>query len=139
MSSVKVKVSRKEALAQKFYALAPAAQKANVDAALKSAEEVLATAQRFVRVKSGYLKRSGRARLLHEGDGRVAAIVGFTAPHAHLVEFGTAERTQKTTHRATGAARKQPYLFPAYRLYKSRIKSRFARGLNKAAKAIAAR
>lgn len=137
--AVKMTVKRKEVLAKKLYGLAPAAKKANLDAALKGAQDVLATAKQLAPVKSGKLRASGRARLLVDEKDTVSAIAGFSASHAHLVEFGTAQREQKSTRRATGSARKQPFLFPAYRMKLKSVKSRFARALNKSAKEVASK
>jgi HK97 gp10 family phage protein len=51
--------------------------------------------------------------------GRFRATVGIRttgrnrAPHAHLIEFGTKERVQKTTGRRTGRMPARPYFEPA--------------------------
>ena len=60
--------------------------------------------------------------------------------YAHLVEFGTAPHAQGgkfagTMHPGTPA---KPFFYPMYRLGKKRAKSRITRGVNRAAKKVAA-
>lgn len=58
------------------------------------------------------LKRSQAAGRQKQGD--VEAFVGSTAPHAHLVEWGSGPRYQKTTGRYTGQMPPQPFMRPAW-------------------------
>lgn len=101
----------------------------------ESAEAVLGTARQLVPVKEGTLRDSGEVVEI-ESDDRAAFAVQFKEPTAHLVEFGTAERTMKSG-KSTGAARKKPFLFPAFRINRTRIKSRFSRAINKSVKQVA--
>lgn len=74
-----------------------AAAKAAVDEArVETAEEVGVTAQRNAPVRTGELRDSMQVE--HEGN---VSRVGFTAPHAGFVEFGTSRMAS------------QPYLIPA--------------------------
>ena len=45
---------------------------------------------------------------------RVSVTVGAAAPHAHLVEFGTKPRRQKTTGKSTGVMPANPFIRPAF-------------------------
>ncbi|HNQ66117.1 MAG TPA: HK97 gp10 family phage protein [Smithellaceae bacterium] len=45
---------------------------------------------------------------------RVTVYVGSSAPHAHLIEFGTKDRTQKKTGRFTGRISPNPFLRNAW-------------------------
>ena len=44
---------------------------------------------------------------------------GSTAPHAHLIEFGTGERVQKKTGRYTGSVSPQPFIRTAWIMHKA--------------------
>jgi HK97 gp10 family phage protein len=46
--------------------------------------------------------------------GHVETFVGATAPHAHLVEFGTGPRWQETTGRFTGQMPPRPFMRTAW-------------------------
>lgn len=59
-------------------------------------------------------QRKGHKRQVAE------VFVGSTAPHAHLMEFGTVERTQKSTGRRTGMMKKKPFLRQAWDAKKER-------------------
>lgn len=52
----------------------------------------------------------------------VQMYVGATAPHAHLIEFGTAPRRQKSTGRYTGQVSPQPFMRPAWDQHEDKIK-----------------
>lgn len=45
---------------------------------------------------------------------RISVRIGPTAPHAHLVEFGTGPRYQKTTGKFVGVMPAQPFIRPAF-------------------------
>ncbi|RMF11096.1 MAG: HK97 gp10 family phage protein [Alphaproteobacteria bacterium] len=136
--SVRVRYARKERLARKLHALAPQAERELTEAALKGAREVVDAAKKFVPVRDGVLRDSGAGVLLPETAQRqrVVAAAVFRAPHAHLVEFGTAERFHKSG-KSVGSAPAQPFLFPAYRIMKRRIKGRMSRAITKSLKAVA--
>lgn len=57
--------------------------------------------------------RSARRERGSEGT-RVTVRIGSTSPLAHLFEFGTAPRTQKTTGRYTGIMPAEPFVRPSF-------------------------
>ncbi len=66
---------------------------------------------------TGNLKRAVRTRQLRQ-IGRyprtaIAAVDRKKAPHAHLIEYGTKPRVQKTTGRPTGIGPAIPFFRPA--------------------------
>jgi HK97 gp10 family phage protein len=72
---------------------------------------------------TGNLKKSIRARLLKQYAGHPAAGAGVDrkkASHAHLVEFGTVQRHQKSG-KSTGTMPAKPFLRPAWDSNKERI------------------
>lgn len=48
------------------------------------------------------------------------------------LEFGTVERTQKTTGRRTGKVEAQPHIFPTFRAKKKAIRRRVSTAINRA-------
>ena len=66
---------------------------------VRTANNILRNARRRAPVKSGRLRKS---IVRHFNDTKTAAFVRAVAPHAHLVEFGTAQ-----------GAGPRPFLFPA--------------------------
>lgn len=139
--TITAKWTRKEKLAQKLNALAPEAKQKITEAALVSAQLVVDQAKALISFGSGpegEVGASGRAYLLPDADRQsVVAVAGFRSPLAHLFEFGTQERVQKTTGRKVGRISPAPFLFPAYRLFKKRIVSRFSRAINQSIKTVA--
>ncbi|PLX37000.1 MAG: hypothetical protein C0605_07995 [Hyphomicrobiales bacterium] len=122
---VVMKIRRKDKLRQKLLALAPAAEKEIKSAVEKSATELESSAKHFAPVDSGAMKAGIKTRIERGG---MAARVGVFDPklfYVRFVEFGT--RT----------APAQPFLFPSYRLLRRRIRGRFSRAINKAAKEVA--
>lgn len=73
------------------------------------------------RVRNASTVRKGRGavkglRLSVSSEINGIAVVGFKAPHyplVHLIEFGTSQRTQKTTGRKTGRMPARPFVRPA--------------------------
>ncbi len=65
------------------------------------------------------LKRSQTRARVRAGD--VETFVGSTAPHAHLVEFGTGPRWQETTGRFTGQVSPLPFMRPAWDQHRGRM------------------
>lgn len=59
------------------------------------------------------LKKSQRRGRIRSKD-RVEVFVGSSAPHAHLIEFGTVERFRKGARGATGAMPATPFLTQAW-------------------------
>lgn len=58
-------------------------------------------------------RREAKATGNHKGH-RIAADVGPTKPHAHLVEFGTGPRNWKKNGKSTGIMPASPYIRPAF-------------------------
>lgn len=104
-------------------------------ALVKGSDEILAASTAFVPVDEGELRDSGRTVIYPlDNDAGVVAEVRFgkgdntkahdDAFHAGFVEFGTIARP------AT------PFLFPAYRLLRRRVRGRVKRAIKAAAKAV---
>ena len=80
------------------------------------------TARKWLRSRLKGLRRKGLASSIEyvterTGGRRWHGIEGTVtcfAPHAHLVEFGTVERVQKTTGRRTGRMPSKPFMRNAY-------------------------
>ena len=65
-----------------------------------------------------------RSGAVHAGD--LSAYVGSTPErHAHLVEFGTGPRVQRTTGRSTGSMPAAPFMRPAWKQNKSKVLQQF--------------
>lgn len=80
---------------------------------------------------TGNLKKSIKAKLLKQYAGHPAAGAGVDrkkAPHAHLVEYGTAQRHQKSG-KSTGTMPSKPFLRPAWDANKERITGNIIDGL----------
>lgn len=141
MSGMGVKFKLATAKRQRFFAklkqLAPQSEEEILKATRISINEVLSFAQRLVPVRTGGLLASGSARILpREGKKNlIRGVVGFKAPHAHLVEFGTAARF--IGNHPTGIMPASPFLFPAFRSNKKKITGRFSRAINKSIKDVA--
>lgn len=67
-------------------------------------------------IKAGQMLQS----LEKPGKGRKVMFVGCTAPHGHLVEFGTGARYQKNG-RYTGIMPPDPFLRPAWDAHKDEV------------------
>ncbi len=91
------------------------------------------TAKGFVPVRSGDLQDSIHILKI---DRFLAVAVQSDDPIAHLIEFGTAERVTKKG-KPTGRGPPMPFLFPAYRINKRRIKGRMTRAIKKSIKKVA--
>jgi HK97 gp10 family phage protein len=71
---------------------------------------------------TGNLKKGVKVKQMDKrGDNPKSVIVKSSAPHDHLVEFGTSERYQKTTGRRTGVMPRHPFFRPAYDANKARL------------------
>lgn len=147
--------SRVERLAQakaKLNALPASIRQGIAEALDKGADEIVEAQKRMAPPdKTGALRKSirkvsggGKNSAGLKDDLRIRVVAGGkTAPHAHLVEFGTAERTVKNYfgHQGVevnvGAAPAKPFFYPAYRAYKKRVTSRASRAVKKAAREVA--
>jgi HK97 gp10 family phage protein len=118
---------------------------------------VIAAARPLVPVDDGQLRKSlavstklskRQATLARrdeaEGKASITVYAGASAlPHAHLIEFGTKERVQKTTGRRTGRVKAKPFMRPAWDAKKGAVldsfKSDMWTEIQKAAKRLAAK
>lgn len=88
---------------------------ANVQKQVKeTANAIRKSARAKVPVDTGGLKKSIRVKYSKDKWSAKVGAMGKNSAHAHLVEFGTVERTQKTTGRDTGKMPAKPFLFPSY-------------------------
>jgi HK97 gp10 family phage protein len=102
-----------------------------VDAGLRRALQPVAAAARSMARGSlsksvkiaPTIEKSQRAKsLVKPGKGRRVMYVGLTAPHAHLVEFGTGPRYQKTKgNKYVGIMPPNPFLRPAWDAHKDKV------------------
>lgn len=81
-------------------------------------------------VKAGQMLQA----LEKPGPGRKVMFVGSGAPHAHLVEFGTAPRFQKNG-RYTGIMPPDPFLRPAWDANRDEVLARLAETIREQIKA----
>jgi hypothetical protein len=135
--AVKVTVRNREKLIKKFNALAPEAARALAAVNEQSANDMVATAQGFVPVRSGTLRNSIRAEPAGTETGAWRVLAGgpsTTKParsghgsydYALGVEFGTSDTTQV------------PFFFSSYRLMAKRHRGRATRAVNRANKKVA--
>lgn len=88
--------------------------------------------------KTGNLRKGIKVKQLdRRGDNPRSVIVKSTAPHDHLIEFGTSERYQKTTGRYTGAGTANPFFRPAVLANRDRIYTEIVDGLRKSVESVA--
>lgn len=128
---VTVKVRNKDKLARKFARLAPEALKELTVANEETADEMVATAQRYVPYITGTLHNSIHSEPGPTETGAVRVVAGGQATtkggydYALGVEFGTSDTTAK------------PYFFPSYRLGKRSHKRRVTRAMKNSSKKVA--
>lgn len=67
--------------------------------------------------ETGNLRDAIKAKYFNKNASPAATVYprGWKGSHRHLVEYGTAPRTQKTTGRFTGRTKAQPFMGPAER------------------------
>lgn len=115
----------------------PAAVRPELRAALlQGANEMSDMQKRLAPVDDGDLVRSLKVK---DGAHELQVKIVAEAPHAHLVEHGTAPHPQGgifagTMHPGTAP---QPFFRPPTRVLRPRVKSRVTRAANKAAKRVA--
>lgn len=103
------KIEGEAKLAAKLAVLEPELRKPITAALERWSRRIEDTAQRLVPERTGALAASiGRET---SSDG-LTVLVGSSAPHAHLVEFGTAPHEEN--HPGTDP---QPFMGPAYKLH----------------------
>lgn len=125
---VKVGISADKSKSTDFFKkLSPKIKEMLLDALKKTAEQTEKQAIRNAPVEDGGLKKS----IMAEQTGEFHYAVKAKAPHAHLVEFGTAPRKHEKTGKRTGKMPAQPFLLPAARLENKRLQGRISRGVRK--------
>lgn len=129
------KIENREKLRRKLAALSPkVAQQMRADVE-KSAEELVGLQRRLAPFRTGELRSHIKWKWESVGEEvagtEIAARVFNDDPKAAWVEFGT---KASEGHHATHA---RPSFWPAYRALRKTIKSRLARGVSKAIKAVA--
>jgi HK97 gp10 family phage protein len=93
-----------------------------------AADLVLSEATAAAPERSGKLRRSGKIEIRPTSTG-ISAVVRFTSPTAHLNEFGTAPRVQKSTGKSTGSMPATPFLKPAVDRNQRQVLRIIARGM----------
>lgn len=97
-----------------------------VEPVMMEGAKIIADAARAAAPKgpTGNLKKGIKAKFLKpiSLQPRSAAAVS-NAPHDHLVEYGTAPRTQKKTGRYTGSMPAHPFFRPAVDSNKGRVQN----------------
>ncbi|MBL4917451.1 HK97-gp10 family putative phage morphogenesis protein [Szabonella alba] len=137
------RVTGSEALAKRMAAIPQSVLEALRPALTRSVQEIAADARALAESsrRSGALVESieatapgettpafasdGGRRTADEGQAFVTA-GDPDARHGHLVEFGTAERVHKDGS-PTGTMPAKPFLLPAWRLNKTRVRNRLRR------------
>jgi hypothetical protein len=128
---VTVKVRNKDKLARKLRQLAPEALKALTAANYETADEMVATAQRYVPYITGTLHNSIHTEPGPPDTGAVRVVAGGSPTtkggydYALGVEFGTSDTTA------------EPYFFPSYRLGKRSHKRRVTRAMKVSSQKVA--
>lgn len=139
----KVKMLGREAVMRRLRQLVPDAEKEVAVEQLEAARELAGgIAARAPRGETGEYAASIQGdRLANRPDSATVGTrptkdpnaTGVFASHKwRWLEFGTAERVQKTTGRRVGRTPAQPHIFPTYRAMKKRIRRRIAGAVNKA-------
>ncbi|MDF1720519.1 MAG: HK97 gp10 family phage protein [Minwuia sp.] len=123
------KMLNRERLEKKLLALGNNAAEKTRKAVAKSAAELEDAARTLAPADSGDLRKS----ITHQiSDNGLSAVVGTNRFYARFVEFGTKGGGKNRPDHAGTAA--QPFLFPAYRILKKRLKGRINRSVKAAVK-----
>lgn len=120
----KVVIEGMTELQKKLDALPEAATAKLKQAILDGATNVAETAYVAAPVRTGRLRNS--IDVVTDNNG-LDALVVVRAPHAHLLEFGTIKMAA------------QPFLFPAYRLERPRLKRKIKAEVKRALRSVASR
>lgn len=114
-----VEIEGKKEFEQTLRNLVQALPNEKVEPVMMEGAKVIADAARSKAPQgaTGNLKRSIKAKFLRQigtyPRSAAAAVDRKIAPHAHLIEFGTKPRMQKTTGRYTGIGPARPFFRPA--------------------------
>lgn len=139
----KLTVKGKDALFAKLQKLVPGIGKAMGEANRQTADEMAALARSFAPVKTGKLRSSIRVEPgPRPGSYRVLAggpsTTRYGYDYAAAMEFGTSAHTNAGVFKGSEnpGVHRQPFFFVALRLVRKPMRSRAARALNKAIKAV---
>jgi len=119
MDTFTVEIEGKKEFEATLRNLVQALPNEKVEPVMMEGAKVIADAARSKAPKgqTGNLKRSVKAKFLRQiGNyprSAAAAVDRKIAPHAHLIEYGTMPRVQKTTGRPTGTGPAIPFFRPA--------------------------
>lgn len=140
--SIRGKFRGREALMKQLRDLVPDIEEETAKSKLEAAEDLArAIEARAPLGETGDYRDSIKGGLLSDGDPVIGLATSKTDPSAtgvfasHIwrwLEFGTGERTQKTTGRRVGKVEAQPHIFPTFRAQKKAIRRKVASGINRA-------
>jgi len=128
-----VEVQGVDLLTGRLLLLDPQRQRDAYERALTKAAAPIVRMAKSLAPRGGTIRRSEKGRRLNLRErikvrkikklkaGEVAAVKIANAPHAQLLEFGTAQRVQKKTKRKTGAGPKKPFLAPATEAHREQV------------------
>ena len=126
MSLFDVEIMGQTEFAATLLALAKCLPNEKVQPVLMEGAKIIAAdaKRRAPKGPTGNLKKGIKAKFLRQIGAypRSAAVVS-NAPHDHLVEYGTAPRTQKTTGRFTGTMPAHPFFRTAVDTNKGRVQT----------------
>jgi HK97 gp10 family phage protein len=127
MDTFSVEIQGKKEFEETLRNLVKALPNDKVEPVMMEGAKVIADAARAKAPKgpTGNLKRSVKSKFLKQISNyprsAAAAVDRKIAPHAHLIEYGTKPRIQKTTGRYTGIGPAHPFFRPAVDANRSRI------------------
>lgn len=135
----------REALMKRLRQLVPdideETKKAKLEGAQELAEAIEAraplgeTGDYRASIEGDLVSRGGTA--IPMGSNRDPDATGIFADYRwRWLEFGTAERVQKTTGRRVGKVEAQPHIFPTYRARKKAIRRKVATAINRAVRKV---
>lgn len=140
-----LKWERNDRLRRKLLKITPNTRDELKVAVRRGANAILKSALNLVpRGETGNLAGSGEAGLLEGSPREIEGFVQFTAPHAHLIEFGTADRFTKGARSVRagvprGRVTASPFLFPAFLINRKGVRARISRAINKGVREVAGR
>jgi len=141
--AIRAKFMGREKLAKRVRELVPDIDQEAAKAQLEAAEELAeAIEQRAPIGETGDYRSSIRGGKLSDNPG--AAVFGlrqtkdknatgiFASFLWRWLEYGTAQRTVKSTGKSSGKMTAQPHIFPTYRQHQKRIRRKVANAINRA-------
>lgn len=144
--AIRAKFVGREKVAKRLRALVPDIELEAAKAQLEAAEELAAAIEQRAPLgdgpNPGDYRASIRGGKLSDNPG--AAVFGLRATKDknatgifasflwRWLEYGTAQRTVKSTGKSSGKMPAQPHIFPTYRQHQKRIKRKVANAVNRA-------